>query len=106
MFSLLNGLSIEIPSIPSFVDFLILNYVDLPETPQNLTAVNLTSRSFTLTWVEPYDNNATIQGYMYVSSVPLMLMNFAHKHIKHHFSILTLAGSVRSGLQIYVTFAV
>ena len=44
----------------------VLRYADRPETPLNLTAVNLTSRAFTLLWVEPHDNNAPIQGYMYV----------------------------------------
>ena len=62
-----NALSVKI----STVIFHLIPYLlsDLPETPQNLMAVNLTSRNFTLTWLEPHDNNAPIQGYMYVTNV-------------------------------------
>ena len=56
------------------VHFAILFCVDRPEMPQNLMAVNLTSRNFTLTWVEPHDNNAPIDGYMYVTHSPLTCM--------------------------------
>ena len=62
--------------------FLILFCVDLPETPQDLMAVNVTSRNFTLTWVEPHDNNAPIQGYMYVTQYfSYMYADDTHKHI-------------------------
>ena len=36
---------------------------DTPEQPQNVMAVNVTSRNLTLTWIEPHDNNAPILGY-------------------------------------------
>lgn len=36
---------------------------DRPEQPQNVTAVNVTSRSLTLEWTEPHHNNAPILGY-------------------------------------------
>ena len=52
-------------------------YPDRPETPQELMAVNLTSRNFTLTWVEPHDNNAPIQGYMYVTNIfPMYYLSY------------------------------
>lgn len=44
---------------------------DRPEQPQNVTAVNVTSRSLTLEWTEPHHNNAPILGYrvMYQPSI-------------------------------------
>ena len=46
----------------------LICHPDRPEIPLNLMAVDLTSRNFTLTWVEPHDNNAPIEGYMYVTN--------------------------------------
>ena len=43
--------------------FIIPCYVDNPEYPQNLTALEIQSRSLILTWTEPRNNNAPIQGY-------------------------------------------
>ncbi len=34
-----------------------------PERPQNVTAVEVTTTSVILEWVEPHDNNAPIRGY-------------------------------------------
>ena len=56
--------------------FYILYYItstDTPEQPQNITAVETQSRYLILTWVEPHDNNAPIQGYFVLYNQP----NFA-----------------------------
>ena len=37
--------------------------IDVPEQPQNITAVEIQSRYLVLTWMEPHDNNAPILGY-------------------------------------------
>ena len=44
--------------------------VDTPERPQNITALDIQSRSLQLTWVEPHDNNAPIQGYLVLYNQP------------------------------------
>lgn len=38
-------------------------HADNPEQPQNLTVLEIQSRSLILMWTEPHDNNAPIQGY-------------------------------------------
>ena len=38
-------------------------HADIPEQPQNITAVETQSRYLVLMWVEPHDNNAPILGY-------------------------------------------
>ena len=43
---------------------------DRPEQPQNLTALNITSRSITLEWIEPHHNNAPVTGYNVIFSQP------------------------------------
>ena len=39
------------------------NYIDVPEQPQNITAVEIQSRYLVLMWMEPHNNNAPILGY-------------------------------------------
>lgn len=45
-------------------------FLDMPEQPQMLRAINVSSRNITLTWVEPHDNNAPIQFYLVKYSQP------------------------------------
>ena len=45
-------------------------FLDTPERPQNITVVETQSRYLVLTWVEPHDNNAPIQGYYVLYSQP------------------------------------
>ena len=40
-----------------------LHSVAIPKKPHSLMTLNVTSRSLTLTWVEPHENNAPISGY-------------------------------------------
>ena len=49
---------------------LILLFLDTPERPQNITVVETQSRYLVLTWVEPHDNNALIQGYYVLYNQP------------------------------------
>ena len=44
--------------------------IDTPEPPQNLTALNITSRSITLQWMEPHHNNAPVTGYIVTYTEP------------------------------------
>ncbi|XP_064385915.1 uncharacterized protein LOC135334596 isoform X5 [Halichondria panicea] len=44
-------------------DPVILLVQATPERPQNVTAVEVTTTSVILEWVEPHDNNAPIRGY-------------------------------------------
>ena len=50
--------------------YLITSFTDTPERPRNITAVEIQSRYLVLTWVEPHDNNAPIQGYFVFYSQP------------------------------------
>ncbi len=36
---------------------------DAPEQVENITAFEILSRSLVLSWIEPHDNNAPIEGY-------------------------------------------
>lgn len=45
-------------------------FIDTPERPQNITALGIQSRYLLLTWVEPHDNNAPIQGYLVFYNQP------------------------------------
>lgn len=49
--------------IPCIHTSLILWHTDNPEQPLNLTVLEIQSRFLILTWTEPHDNNAPIQGY-------------------------------------------
>ena len=40
------------------------DFLDVPEPPDNVTIINIQSRSIDLVWMEPHDNNAPIQGYI------------------------------------------
>ena len=43
---------------------MIINFIaDVPEPPVNVIVVGIQSRSIALSWTEPHDNNAPIQGY-------------------------------------------
>ena len=44
--------------------------LDTPERPQNVRVVETQSRYLVLTWVEPHDNNAPIQGYYVLYNQP------------------------------------
>ncbi len=44
-----------------------------PEQPQNVTAVEVTTTSVLLQWVEPHDNNAPIRGYRITYNMPSFL---------------------------------
>ncbi len=44
-----------------------------PERPRNVTAVEVTTTSVTLEWVEPHDNNAPIRGYKVSHTLPSFL---------------------------------
>ena len=46
---------------------------DRPEQPQNVRSVNTTSRSISLEWEEPPDNNAPIMGYRVMYRQPVFL---------------------------------
>ena len=50
------------PYLAYYLIFEIL-LLAVPDTPINLTPNAVTSRNFTLTWIEPHDNNAPILGY-------------------------------------------
>ena len=43
---------------------------DRPEQPQNVQAVKINSRNIILTWMEPHNNNAPIQGYRIMYTQP------------------------------------
>ena len=43
---------------------IFLNFVGIPERPDNITALEIESRYLVLTWIEPHDNNAPILGYL------------------------------------------
>ena len=47
---------------------------DTPEQPENLTALNITSRSLVLRWVEPHHNNAPVTGYRVMYDRPDFLV--------------------------------
>ncbi len=49
------------------------NFSATPERPQNVTAVEVTTTSVTLEWVEPHDNNAPIRGYKVSHTLPSFL---------------------------------
>ena len=38
-------------------------FIDIPERPQNITVLDIQSRSIVLSWIKPHDNNAPILGY-------------------------------------------
>ena len=42
----------------------MFHFVDTPERPQNITALEIQSRYLVLTWIEPHDNNAPVLGYL------------------------------------------
>ena len=44
-----------------------------PQQPQNVKSVNITSRSISLVWTEPHDNNAPIMGYRIMYRQPTFL---------------------------------
>ncbi len=46
---------------------------ETPERPQNVTAVEVTTTSVILEWVEPHDNNAPIRGYKVSYTLPSFL---------------------------------
>ena len=46
---------------------------DRPQQPQNVRSVNVTSRSISLEWTEPHDNNAPIMGYRVMYQQPTFL---------------------------------
>ena len=46
---------------------------DRPQQPQNVRSVNVTSRSISLEWTEPHDNNAPIMGYRVMYQQPAFL---------------------------------
>ena len=46
-------------------------YIDIPEQPQNITAVETQSRYLVLTWMEPHDNNAPVLGYFVSYNQPV-----------------------------------
>ena len=46
-------------------------HADIPEQPQNITAVETHSRYLVLVWVEPHDNNAPILGYFVSYNQPV-----------------------------------
>ncbi len=52
---------------------LFLLYSATPEKPQNVTAVELTTTSVYLTWVEPHDSNTPIHGYRVSYIIPSFL---------------------------------
>ena len=39
-------------------------HTDIPERPENITALEIESRYLVLTWIEPHDNNAPVLGYL------------------------------------------
>ena len=41
-----------------------------PQQPRNVESVNTTSRSISLSWTEPHDNNAPIMGYRVMYQEP------------------------------------
>ena len=43
---------------------------DVPEPPVNVIVVDVQSRSTSLSWTEPHDNNAPIQGYFVLFEEP------------------------------------
>ncbi len=53
--------------------FYILSISATPEQPQNVTAVEVTTTSLLLQWVEPHDNNAPILGYRITYNRPSFL---------------------------------
>ena len=57
-----------------YSNILTLIYVhntDIPEQPQNITAVEIQSRYLVFMWVEPHDNNAPILGYFVSYNQPV-----------------------------------
>ena len=55
-------------------NILTLIYVhntDIPEQPENITAVEIQSRYLVFMWVEPHDNNAAILGYFVSYNQPV-----------------------------------
>ena len=49
-------------------------YLDRPEMPVIVDAVNITSNSLILQWLEPHDNNAPVLGYWIVYRTPNVSM--------------------------------
>ena len=47
--------------------------LDVPESPVNLTAIEINSRNITLVWVEPHENNAPILRYRVYYITPSFL---------------------------------
>ena len=49
-----------------------MNYIsDVPERVENVFAVLIQSRSIELSWIEPHDNNAPIEGYTVSYTQPI-----------------------------------
>lgn len=49
-----------------------MNYIsDAPERVENVFAVLIRSRSIELSWIEPHDNNAPIEGYFVSYTQPI-----------------------------------
>ena len=49
-----------------------MNYIsDVPERVENIFALLIQSRSIELSWIEPHDNNAPIEGYLVLYRQPI-----------------------------------
>ena len=49
----------------------MITLTDIPEQPQNITAVETQSRYLILSWIEPHHNNAPILGYFVSYNRPI-----------------------------------
>ena len=91
-----------------------LPITDIPAIPFNLSTTGITSRSLTLSWFEPYFNNAPILGYnvFYTTpdflggneveltvngSVEQVFIDWLHPGVTYNFSILAFNEEGDSG---------
>ena len=58
------------------------NYVDHPEPPRNVVAIEVTQNSIALTWIKPHDNYAPIIGYYVMYKRPGFQMNVVNTSIE------------------------
>ena len=48
----------------------MLLFTDVPDIPENVSVLDIQSRSVTLAWNKPHDNNAPIEGYFVLYDQP------------------------------------
>ena len=52
------------------INYGLIAFIDVPERPESITAFEIQSRSLVLSWIEPHDNNAPVEGYFVFYTQP------------------------------------